>query len=201
MGWSVHHPVGLIHYSPSRCYRGYTLLCTGGGQQAFLIDVQGRVCYQWRSAAGIEYYRLLPNGNLLLRTNPPRDVEVGNIGGASAALQELDWDSTLVWEFRHPMLHHDFQRLPNGNTLICEGAPGRIFEVTPDAHIVWEYINPYAVLRPSRLARQTEAGVMQGAASRTGATEWENAVLRAHRYGPDHPALQGRDLKPDAMPT
>ena len=25
MGWSAHHPVGLIHYSPSRCYRGYTL--------------------------------------------------------------------------------------------------------------------------------------------------------------------------------
>jgi hypothetical protein len=120
MGWSVHHPVGLIHCSPSRCYRGYTLICTGGGQQAFLIDMQGRVCHQWRSAAGIEYGRLLPNGNLLLRTHPPRDVEVGTIGGASAALQELDWDSTLVWEFRHPMLHHDFQRLPIGNTLaVC----------------------------------------------------------------------------------
>ena len=59
----------------------------------------------------------MPNGNLLLRTNPSRDVEVGNIGGASASLQELDWDSTLVWEFRNPMVHHDFQRLPNGNTL------------------------------------------------------------------------------------
>src|SRR5262249_8639293 len=37
----------------------------------------------------------------------------------------------------------------------------------------------------------------QGAASRTGTTEWANAVFRAHRYGPDHPALQGRDLNPD----
>jgi len=89
------------------------------------------------------------------------------------------------------------ERLPNGNTLICEGAPGRIFEVTPDSHIVWEYMNPYAVHRPSRLAQQTEAGVRQGAASRTGATEWANAVFRAHRYGPDHPALQGRDLHPE----
>ena len=42
-------------------------------------------------------------------------------------------------------------------------------------------MNPYAVLRPSRLAQQTEAGVMQGAAGRTGATEWANAVFRAHR--------------------
>jgi hypothetical protein len=35
------------------------------------------------------------------------------------------------------------QRLPNGNTLICEGAFGRLFEVTNDYEIVWEYISPY----------------------------------------------------------
>ena len=33
------------------------------------------------------------------------------------------------------------QRLPNGNTLITEGAPGRVFEVTVDGDIVWEYMN------------------------------------------------------------
>jgi hypothetical protein len=32
------------------------------------------------------------------------------------------------------------QRLPNGNTLIDEGADGRIFEVTQFGEIVWEYI-------------------------------------------------------------
>lgn len=35
------------------------------------------------------------------------------------------------------------QRLINGNTLITEGSDGRIFEVTKDYEIVWEYINPY----------------------------------------------------------
>lgn len=35
------------------------------------------------------------------------------------------------------------QRLPNGNTLITQGSDGRIFEVTPEHEIVWEYINPY----------------------------------------------------------
>ena len=34
------------------------------------------------------------------------------------------------------------QRLPNGNTMICEGVTGRLFEVTADHEIVWEYINP-----------------------------------------------------------
>ncbi len=35
------------------------------------------------------------------------------------------------------------QRLPNGNTLICSGEQGRLFEVTPQGKTVWEYLNPY----------------------------------------------------------
>ena len=35
------------------------------------------------------------------------------------------------------------QRLPNGNTLICEGSSARIIEVTPELEIVWEYVSPY----------------------------------------------------------
>jgi len=39
--------------------------------------------------------------------------------------------------------------LPNGNTLICEGNKARLFEVTPDKKIVWDFVNPY-VSRHSR---------------------------------------------------
>ena len=35
------------------------------------------------------------------------------------------------------------QRLPNGNTMITEGANGRLIEVTPEHQLVWEYISPY----------------------------------------------------------
>ncbi len=35
------------------------------------------------------------------------------------------------------------QRLPNGNTLICEGNQGTFFEITHNKTVVWEYINPY----------------------------------------------------------
>ena len=35
------------------------------------------------------------------------------------------------------------QRLPNGNTLITESEQGRIFEVTQDRKIVWEFISPF----------------------------------------------------------
>ncbi len=40
------------------------------------------------------------------------------------------------------------QRLPNGNTLICEGSFGRIFEVTMEREVVWEYVNPFFVAPP-----------------------------------------------------
>lgn len=362
MGWSTHHPVGLIYYAPQHCYRGYTLTTNNRGFHANLIDMEGRVCHRWQADEGIGYAYLLPNGNLLLRTNPPEDAGgAEKIGGSSSALLELDWDSNVVWEHHDPMIHHDYERLPNGNTLvllfellspdltaqikggrptdedpeqmfgdkiqeitpggsviyewrswehldldediicplesrvewthgntlnvtpegdlivsyriisvvgivgktsgdfkwkwgpgevdhqhhptwldsgrllifdngfhrprsshsrvievdpgtneiaweytgnpalsfysqavssserlangntlICEGSPGRIFEVTPNKEIVWEYINPFFVT----------------GANRTNPDDLSNAVFRAHRYGPDHPGLDGKDLDP-----
>jgi Arylsulfotransferase (ASST) len=41
------------------------------------------------------------------------------------------------------------QRLSNGNTLICSGANGTLFEVTPEKAIVWKYINPFKGGTPS----------------------------------------------------
>jgi len=35
------------------------------------------------------------------------------------------------------------QRLPNGNTMITEGAGGRLLELTPGYEIVWEYVSPF----------------------------------------------------------
>ena len=64
----------------------------------------------------------------------------------------------IVWQVRpidlgyvQPMIADHFyscyissaQRLPNGNTLITEGADGRLLEVTVDHEIVWEYHSPY----------------------------------------------------------
>ena len=47
------------------------------------------------------------------------------------------------------------QRLPNGNTLICEGVGGRFFEVDTNGTTVWEYINP---VNGSGPMTQEEAG-------------------------------------------
>src|SRR5204863_10108777 len=40
------------------------------------------------------------------------------------------------------------ERLGNGNTLITEGATGRLFEVTSEGETVWEYVSPWIL--PSR---------------------------------------------------
>jgi len=45
------------------------------------------------------------------------------------------------------------QRLPNGNTMINEGAGGRIFEITVEGELVWEYVNPYFATDPVRTNR------------------------------------------------
>ena len=120
MGWSTHHPIGLIYYAPQNCYRGFTLTAnTRGSNYADLFDMEGRICHRWHSDDGIGYAQLLPTGNLLLRTGPAEDAGgAEKIGGSSAALLELDWESNVVWEYRNPMVHHDFERLPNGNTMV-----------------------------------------------------------------------------------
>lgn len=61
----------------------------------------------------------------------------------------------LVWSYTAPK-KSDFysffisgaQRLANGNTLICSGANGTAFEVTPDNEIVWKYVNPVKGTNP-----------------------------------------------------
>lgn len=42
------------------------------------------------------------------------------------------------------------QRLKNGNTLVSEDFPGRIFEVTPEKQIVWQYQSPVRTCRAHR---------------------------------------------------
>ena len=362
MGWSSHHPNGLIYSAPQHAYRGYTLTTNNRGYDANLLDMEGRIVHRWHSDEGIGYAYLLPYGNLLVRTEPPEDANgAETIGASAAAILELDWDGNVVWEYRDKYIHHDYERLvngntlvmmfellspeftakvkggtpsdddppqmfsdvvreiapngsvvyewkawehldpeqdaicpledrkewthgnsinvtpegdlivsfrristvgivnkatgeftwkwgrgqidhqhhptwldsgnillfdngfhrprasfsrvievdpktgeigweykgtpplsfysqavssadrlPNGNTLICEGSPGRIFEVTHEKEIVWEYINPFFIPPGPE-----------------GPNELTNAVFRAHRYGPEHAAFQGRDLDPD----
>jgi hypothetical protein len=111
--------VGLRSYDPAACYRGYTLFCGDDGPMAYLVDMQGRVCQRWRNERGMQYANLLPNGNLLCRAAPSENVEgQQGLNGQAPSVFEIDWDGNLVWEYCDDWLHHDQERLPNGNTLV-----------------------------------------------------------------------------------
>jgi hypothetical protein len=69
------------------------------------------------------------------------------------------------------------QRLPNGNTLICSGKNGRVFEVTQQGEILWDWWSP--------LGGEIEPSEQGGNAP-------PNALFRATRLAPDHPGLAGR---------
>lgn len=76
-------------------------------------------------------------------------------------------------------------RLPNGNTLICAGVVGHLFEVTREGETVWQYVNP--MVRGGILAQ----GELPGKDVR--GHLW-NAVFKVHRYAPDYAGLAGRNL-------
>ena len=79
------------------------------------------------------------------------------------------------------------QRLPNGNTLICDGTHGRLFEVTPAGEVVWDYINPVVKEGP---LNQGELPTLDDRGHQY------NAVFKIHRYPIDYPAFDGKDLTP-----
>jgi hypothetical protein len=79
--------------------------------------------------------------------NPMARGGYGGLGRATSRVLEIDpVKMELVWSYTNANFFSTnisgAQRLPNGNTLITEGAPGRMFEVTPQRRIVWEYMNP-----------------------------------------------------------
>ncbi|MEE8472652.1 MAG: aryl-sulfate sulfotransferase [Dehalococcoidia bacterium] len=108
-------------------------------------------------------------GNILVFDNggwagygaPNPGAPTGNRNALRDFSRVLEFDPVtleVVWEYNAreagfvvpadaPRFYSGFissaQRLPNGNTLITEGAGGRILEVTPDHEIVWEYVSPY----------------------------------------------------------
>ena len=111
------------------------------------------------------------------------NIQVFDNGADSSRVIEIDPSTgDVVWEY-HGMPRYQFfsghisgaSRLWSGNVLVCEGTSGRLFEVTRDQTVVWEWINPFVNYRKG---------------------EPTVSIYRAYRYGPDFPGLAGRDLDP-----
>ena len=127
--------------------------------------------------------RELDNGNIMILDNGNHRHEYGP---NYSRVIELDPDTDeIVWEYRAD-LPSDFyspvcagaERLPSGNTVICDSWTGRIFEVTHDRELVWEYISPF-------IGHQVGMDTTM--------------MWRAHRYAPDYPGLKGKNLDPKRL--
>jgi len=135
---------------------------------ARLVDLDGHTVRTWADAGG--FSTLIDpalvhgqRGHVLVtsETDSGRGVDLvpGRVAGqVSKTIAELDWDGKPVWQFgpKAPdglaRQHHDWGRLPNGNTLVLANltheAPGFkrpvlddvVYEVDPAGAIVWRWV-------------------------------------------------------------
>ena len=102
----------------------------------------------------------------------------------------------IVWGYRIPPRHfHSWHisgsdRMPNGNTLICDGPQGRFLEVTAQGEIVWEYLNPFTrskITRPRTASRKlSPSPAAYSDMPPPGCEDTRFAVYRCVRYPPEY---------------
>jgi len=154
------------------------LVCSKTLNLTFLLRrVTGELLWHFQddNLGGPHDAQMLDNGNVLIFANGAYASDLHH-----SQVWEIDRKTNkVVWRYLqrdNPMQFFSphiggCQRLPGGNTMICEGSHGCVFEVTPDGEIVWEYVNP-------------ETGYHEN----FGHANW---LFRARSYTGGSPELQG----------
>lgn len=125
--------------------KGDLLLSIRHLNRVVVVDLHtGALGWVWGEEAGLDgqhHATVLSNGHVLLFDN-------GRERGWSRVLEVDPASRRIVWTYRAASGEDTFwslsrgaaQRLANGNTLVTESDFGRLFEVTPQGEIVWEYL-------------------------------------------------------------
>jgi hypothetical protein len=154
--------------------------CRSNSRVAIIERASGK--FRWKYGAPNVYHQHhatpLERGTVQIFDNG-----MHRIGMPFSRVVEVDpLTSNVVWEYAGDPPEQFFsghisgaERLANGNVLICEGASGRVFEITQRGETVWEWVTPFTTTTQGR----TRA--------------W---IFRVHRYATDFPGLQGRSLDP-----
>jgi hypothetical protein len=132
---------------------------------------------RWKFGRGVLSHQhdpsLTPTGTLLVFDNGTHHpvMQRTRVVEFNTETWQLVWEYRGTPEFSFSSGHiSGCERLANGNTLICEGQTGRVFEVTPEGEMCWEWVTPFLHKR-----RGTEV----------------TQLFRAHRYASDAPELEG----------
>lgn len=127
-----------------RLANGHYLVTHYGEQMVREYDADGKVVRNIPAAGGPHSVVRLPNGNTL--------ITCGDLKGGSRVF-EVDTDGKTVWEVKGDELAGislkfiaGVQRLPNGNTVICNwlghgqfGKAPHLIEITSDKRVVWTF--------------------------------------------------------------
>jgi alkaline phosphatase D len=139
---------------------GNLLLCGRHSNTIMVVDKQsGRVVWAWGPGVleGPHHPNMLPNGNILIYDNGQHTYDTARKFTRILELNPLN--GQIVWEYGEHTTNRFYSpsrgsanRLPNGNTLIADSDNGRLFEVTCDGELVWEYLNPDRSSQGKRMA-------------------------------------------------
>jgi hypothetical protein len=154
------YPTGTTIYDPARAYNSFVVFSAPDGK-THLIDLDGNEVHTW-DHVGLPGNIIDPKliggkrGHAILQIDNA-DEGAGIYGNRKVG--EVDWDGNVQWEWGTQApggmarQNHDWQRLPNGNTLLLVTVPHAvnglgpkvigdqgIYEVDPSGKIVWKWI-------------------------------------------------------------
>lgn len=137
----------LLKHDRARAFEGYTTVSTFRSNSVKLIDMEGREVHRWElpGLLGSLAY-LLPGGRLLCSVQIPTEIPLTTAWGGR--ILEMSWDGEILWEYTDDTQHHDFRRLPDGNTVyigwralpeeFSRRIPGGIAGSETEGGLTWE---------------------------------------------------------------
>ena len=161
-------PTGVTRYEPALAYNSY-IVFSAPDHRTHLIDMDGTEMHSWPKA-GFPSEVLDPAvtggrlGHVLVQLDNIEQSGAGVTPGEPAEFRnktigEMDWDGKVVWSWGPSApggaakQHHDWQRLPNGNTLVLAHLlhpiagfklpnllDDVVYEVTPAGQVVWRWV-------------------------------------------------------------
>ncbi|OGG55296.1 hypothetical protein A3D62_01585 [Candidatus Kaiserbacteria bacterium RIFCSPHIGHO2_02_FULL_49_11] len=135
------------------------------GGSIYLTDLYGVLLHKWKTKYQSSIAHLMKDRTVYVSQVLPNSNDTAHFpgGGRTGVIEKLNWEGKVLWEYRNPGIHHDFEVLPNGNLILVRweevtGALKKevvsqvagkdehdpfwsdvIFEITPDGSVVWEW--------------------------------------------------------------
>lgn len=138
-------PATRLGQADKRFQQGNLMTCFRNVDLIAILDKDSwKIVWSWGTEA-LDWPHaptMLEDGHILIFDN-------GIHRGFTRVLEIDPATGRITWEYKGSP-RSDFysnyrgaaQRLPNGNTLICEAARGRVFEIDRENRLAWEYWNP-----------------------------------------------------------